>query len=136
MVTNRVVWFPRSSMQERRKVLDTPGIVDHQFIERVGQRELGGVEGVEPGPPLRISTRSAMRPTRSSGFSPSVTAERNAAGDSTSMLDAANRCLDLTPPILTALEIVEIAVALEGATSGLKQRLQASSALEAIRARV
>jgi hypothetical protein len=42
---------PRSSMQERRKVLDTPGIVDHQqaapIIERVRQLELGGVEGAE-----------------------------------------------------------------------------------------
>ena len=41
----------RSAMQERREVLDAPGIVDHQqaapIIERVGQRDLGGVESAE-----------------------------------------------------------------------------------------
>ena len=50
------------------------------------------------------------------------------------MLDAANRRLDLAPPILTALEIGEIAV--EGEILGLEQRLQASSELEAVLARV
>jgi hypothetical protein len=130
-------------MQERRKVLDTPGIVDHQqaapIIERVGQRELGGVEGAE-------ARTGAVENLDELGDAADQIVGLLAEGDGGAqrgrrqhqhdMLDAANRCLDLTPPILTALETVEIAVALEGETSGLEQRLQASSALEAIRARV
>ena len=50
------------------------------------------------------------------------------------MLDTANRHLDLAPPILTSLEIIEIAV--ERETLGLEKRLQAPGELEAVLAGV
>jgi hypothetical protein len=43
-----ILW---SAVQERRQILDAPGVIDHQqaspIVERVGERDFGGVDRAE-----------------------------------------------------------------------------------------